>query len=465
MVAARHAVFALVIIAALFNVASAHNGMRDIGTTVKQLGRGGAFIATPPDAGALNGNPGALAFLDEAEAYADLRVFIPLVDYTGLMKATGVKQHYLIPNLAYVAPINRNSAWGVGVFSQTVLGAEMKDYDIARLGAPAGTTDRAGAKVRYITLTPGYALKLNPRTGLGVALSYSSGETDEESINYLGGTVGYHLSNLGGKGLSLRAGIYHVLDEDTTLGAFWRSRSDITASGGVVTTGPLNMSPNIQLGGVSVEGSNFPEEYGVGIGHRFGERFTLFSEYRRYKWRPVRETVRIVVPGAPAFEYPMNWSNQNVYVLGGEFRPKPASPTVWRLGVNYGKSPVPDSTLSPMFPTINEFHYTAGWERPLSSRFKLSASAVYAAKHSQTSSLDDTNNPTFGGGEPFSVSAESWEFGLGLTWRLGHKHQCKPACEPEESSPEEQDGSLIIDDQDNTSSVKAELSSQTKAGK
>ena len=64
-----------------------------------------------------------------------------------------------------------------------------------------------------------------------------------------------------------------------------------------------------------------------------------------------------------------------------------------------------EPTLSPIFPTITEMHYTAGWERPLSDRFRLSASAVYAAKHSQTSSLDNTNIPTFGGGQPFSVSA------------------------------------------------------------
>ncbi len=31
--------------------ALAHNGMRSIGTTLRQLGRGGAFVATEPDAG------------------------------------------------------------------------------------------------------------------------------------------------------------------------------------------------------------------------------------------------------------------------------------------------------------------------------------------------------------------------------------------------------------------------------
>lgn len=430
-------------LAGLWQTAFAHNGMRDIGSTVKQLGRGGAFIATDADAGALNGNPAALAFLEEAEVYADVRLLLPIVDYEGLMKATGVKQHYLVPNLAYAAPIDSQSAWGLGVFSQTVIGAEMKDYDIARLGAPSGTKDRAGASVHYMTVTPGYARRVNDSTAIGLSVNYSSGATDDQSMDQFGGTTGYRLSNLGGSAISYRLGLLHKLDPKTTIGAYFKSRGHQSAKGGVLTTGPMAIVPNMTIEGVSVEGVDSPQEYGLGITRQIDRHFKLFSEYRFINWSTMRGNIRIVIPDYPAYEFPMEWDNQDVYVLGAEYDPGANGQTLWRCGINYANSPVPDKTLSPMFPLITEMHYTAGWERQINRDMRLSAAAIWAVENSQTSSEDSAYNASFGGGEQFTASASAWQFGLGLTWKLGKRHHKLSEAVEEEAGVDSAEGICV----------------------
>jgi hypothetical protein len=70
-----------------------------------------------------------------------------------------------------------------------------------------------------------------------------------------------------------------------------------------------------------------------------------------------------------------------------------------------------------------------GYERPLSQRLRLTSSVVYGARHSQTSTPGSMYTQPFGAGEPFSVAHQSWQFGLGLTWRLGGRGSEPGACD------------------------------------
>lgn len=411
--------------------AFAHNGMRDIGTTVRQLGRGGAFIATEPDAGSLSGNPGALGMLCGPDFMFDLRLQTTHVEYEGLLNAHSDDKQQWIPNAAYAAPLGHKLAWGVGVFSLSNQAYAIKGLDLSKLGAPAGVTDSASSGVRYMAITPGLAVKLSPKTALGASLNWSSGETDDQSYNIMGNTVGERLSGLAGKGYALRLGVYHEASPTTTLGAYWRSRSHIKAGDGTMHTGPMNPAGSTTMEGVEVKGGEFPEEYGVGIGHKLGQKWTLYGEWRRLNWAKVRKTITILPPqGAPTL-FPMNWHNQDVYVVGAEYRPGCDDSKVWRCGFNFGKSPVPDSTLSPIFPATNELHLTAGYEKQLDEHWRLVTGLNYAMLNKQTSAANDPNNLQFGGGQAFTTGSSNWEFGVGLSWATGKK--AKPAKdEPEE---------------------------------
>jgi long-chain fatty acid transport protein len=408
----------------------AHNGMRNIGTTLRQLGRGGAFVATEPDAGALNGNPGALGMLCGPEFFFDLRLQSTHVEYEGLLNARSEDKKLCVPNIGYAAPLGNKLAWGIGVFSIANQSYALQDFDLSLVGAPTGTKDDASSGVRYYAVTPGIAVKLNDKTAVGAALNWSGGETAAQTYNIFGNTSGHSLSGLSGKGYSIRLGVFHQMDPDTTLGAYWRSRSHMTVSNGTMRTGPMYTVPSATIKDVEVLGGDFPEEYGLGLGRKLNDKLSLYAEWRRLKWAKVRRTVTVVPPQGQPLPFAMDWGDQDVYVLGAEYKPHGADGQLWRAGVNYGKSPVPDSTLSAIFPTTNELHLTAGYEQPLSERWRVITGVNYALAHNQTSTADDPGNLQYGGGQPFTVGSSSWEFGVGFEWKVGKK----PKAEADEAA-------------------------------
>lgn len=420
------AVVCVVVFAAV--PALAHNGMRNTGTTLRQLGRGGAFLATEPDAGALNGNPGALGMLGEPELFFDVRLQTTRVEYEGLLNAHSADKMLWIPNAGYAAPLGDKLAWGVGVFSLANQSYALRDFDLSLLGAPPGTSDEASSGVRYLAITPGIAVKLSEDTAVGAALNWSSGETADQTYNIFGDTVGHRLEGLAGEGYSLRLGVYHRMDPDTTLGAYWRSRSHLDTGNGTMHTGPLYAVPGATIEGVEVHGGDFPEEYGLGLGRKLNDKLSLYAEWRRLKWAKVRQTITVVPPQGDPLPFPMHWRDQDVYVLGAEYAPDGVDGRLWRAGINYGRSPVPDNTLAAIFPTTNELHLSAGYEHPLNDHWRLITGFNYALAHNQTSSADNPNNLRYGGGQPYTVGSSSLEFGIGFEWAVGKK----PAGKDEE---------------------------------
>jgi long-subunit fatty acid transport protein len=407
----------------------AHNGIEDIAVTVRQLGRGGAFIATEPDPGALMGNPAALAFLDEGELLFDVRNWHSSLDYTGALNGIGQEENYVIPNLGYAEPASDRLAWGAGVFTIVNTAYRVNDYDLSLLGAPPGTTDSSSSKIRFVVFSTGAAYKLNCDTSIGAAVQYSNGSADFQAYNALGNTVGFGLSDMDGEGYSMRMGLYHRASENTTVGAYWRSRSHLEIDGGVLSFGPLNPAMGAVVNDVSIEGYSFPEQYGVGLSQRLNCEWTVLAEYRKLLSGKGPDTVYFVPPQGDPIARVKDWSDQDVYVLGGEYRPNGDDGAIWRLGANYAKSPVPDHTLNPVNPAINEWHYTAGWEREISDDLSLVAGALYAPGVTRTSSADNPYNMNLGGGQPFSVALENWEFGVGFSWTFGGDGSDEPVCD------------------------------------
>jgi|GEM_PF-1982033 len=425
--------------------AHAGNGIEDIAVTVRQLGRGGAFIAAEPDVGALMGNPAALAFMEGAELYVDARVWHSTLDYQGALNGLGQKENYTLPNIGYAERAGERFAWGAGVFTAVNSAFRVTDYDLSVVGAPPGTVDRTSVKARFVLFSPGFAYKLSDDTSIGAALHYTSGTADFQAYDILGSTLGYSLDKPHGEGWAARAGIFHRAGEDTALGAYWRSRTHLDITDGVLTIAPgfTQQGALAPIPGTSIEGFQFPEQYGIGVSHQLDCEWTALAEYRRLLWSGNDETISFVPPQGEPLGLAMDWLDQDVYVLGAEYRPRGTDETVWRLGMNYAKSPVPDETLSPLYPAISEWHYTAGWEQELSEGFSLVTGAVYTPEVTRLSSADNTFNQLLGAGQPYSLSHGSWQLGVGLSWTFGG--DCDEECE-EEAPRCGCDGCIVVPD-------------------
>lgn len=409
----------------------ASNGMENISNSTRNLSAGGAYIAVEPCADAISGNPAALGMLETATLYGDVRDFVPVLDYTGMLQATGRREHFVYPNLAYAQPAGQRWAWGLGVMSQAAMGYGYESFDLSLLGAPPGTRGAAGSKFRFLTISPALAYKLDKRTAVGLAYNWSSGVTDEQSYDFYADATGHGLSNLSGHGQSLRAGVFHQASSRTALGAYWRSRSHLRIENGTITYGPYSTTPNAVIEDVSVKGSEFPEQYGVGLAQQLDPSWKLLVEWRHLNWAEVKQQVLIEIPDSAPLVFPMDWKSQDVLILGTEFSPDTSGQRVWRAGLNYAASPVPDSTLNPLFPSITELHLTAGLEQQLNDELRLCAALAYGVPRSQSTSADNALNPAFGAGQPYSISSGSWEFGLGVIWQPG-----KQAGEVKEESQE-----------------------------
>ncbi|MCP4395842.1 MAG: hypothetical protein GY801_00825 [bacterium] len=61
----------------------------------------------------------------------------------------------------------------------------------------------------------------------------------------------------------------------------------------------------------------------------------------------------------PELRFKMKWDDQWVFALGAEYQY--SSQHIFRTGYNYGKSPIPDSYVVPLFPGIVEHHITFGY--------------------------------------------------------------------------------------------------------
>jgi long-chain fatty acid transport protein len=136
---------------------------------------------------------------------------------------------------------------------------------------------------------------------------------------------------------------------------------------------------------------------------------TLAADAKWINWsdavkRPVLKLSSPDSAGVPAnIEVPfaMNWDDQWVFAIGVEYAINPVH-TV-RVGYNYGKSPVPDDFVNPLFPAIVEQHATLGYAATM-GRWIFDLAYEHAFEKSQTNlNATPAENP-FGPGLEVSHS-------------------------------------------------------------
>jgi len=175
-----------------------------------------------------------------------------------------------------------------------------------------------------------------------------------------------------------------------------------------------------------MDGFTFAAQAGIGTAFRATDRWLIALDVKRYFWDDAIDTIRVVgtnpsVQGAPSrIEMPFvfNWKDQWVLALGNEWRLSDA--LTLRAGYNYGENPVPDETLTPLFPAITEHHLSVG-----AGATRGALTYEFAVEHAFNSSQTNNNpdpmvNP-FGPGA--RVDHSQWTVAFGVSWaRARHGH-------------------------------------------
>lgn len=411
--------------------ALATNGMYLAGYGSEPAGRGGANIAVADNALGLQANPAGIMHIRGRELNVDAQLLAPSLEYGGDPfgnAMNGKSKLFAMPAISYVKGYPQTPwSWGIALISQGGMGATFEKY-----ATPFGTTDGTTSEVRFATITPTVAYRASDRLAFGVSVNagYSDvtfGFWPGTSFYNDGGTPMDPSDDMGffGADLSTRA---RALTTSVRGGALWHANPMLTfgaiyqtETSGDYKDGTLTLNQSaIGLGNVNydatVEGFTWPAQYGAGVEVRPAKGWMVAADVRRYLWNHAMKqiTVKGVNPDAsspvtnPVMPFVFDWQDQWVTSVGAEYAATPA--ITLRAGWNYGKSPVPDETLNPLFPATTLQHASAGfsWKRN-GDKVNVAVERAFSAEQVNTNTNQSVN--PFGPG--MFVDHSQWTFSLG----------------------------------------------------
>lgn len=417
----------------------ATNGMYLAGYGSEAGGRGGANIAVADRALGLQANPAGIAQLQGNHFSIDLQILMPEMNWSGDAFGNDLdakNRKFFMPSFSYVrGGKDTKWTWGIGFISQGGMGATFENYR-----TPFNPSDQTYSQVRFATINPtvSYSFTDNLSLGLTANLGWSDvafrfwpgsssdgGTPPDPSDDFYGANLYKSASAFN---YAARLGLMWRLNPKWQIGAVYQTKTEGDYEDGELA---LNMDALIgtetKYSEASVMNFTWPEQYGIGIQWRPGEKWMLAFDAKEYKWEDAVSLVTVegknpdqpLPPEAQTVQLPfaLLWENQTVYALGVEYRFNHSF--TLRAGANHGDSVVPDSSANPLFPAITEDHATLGlgynWG---SNTFNFAVERAFEAE--QTNSNTNPMMDPFAGG---TIKHSQWtvSFGWSKAFSRGKK--------------------------------------------
>lgn len=427
------AVLVLALALAVAPAVEATNGMYLTAYGTEAMGRGGANLAISDRSLALAFNPAGIAQLQGNHFSANLATMAPALEFENMVNApTDAKDRYFpMPSVAYVRGAKDSKwTWGIGLIGQGGMGATFE-----QLNTFFGTVDQTYTQVRFMTLSPTVAYSFSEDFALG--LTWNLGYADA-SFRFFPGTsffntqmpemsfFGVKMEGAAGYQQNFRLGAWWRPHPKVSLGAIYQTETDSTFEGGDMQ---VNFAAHPLLRGKvkydgEMDGFTFAAQAGVGIALHPDDRWTIALDVKQNYWDHALDTITVTgsdpsVPGAPTVVLPFvfNWKDQWVYALGVDYRANER--LTLRAGYNYGESPVPDETLTPLFPATVEDHLSAGFSWMGSTGILYEVALEHAFNASQTNNNPNPMVNPFGPGA--RVDHAQWTLAFGISWAWARK--------------------------------------------
>lgn len=371
--------------------ASATEGYFQLGFGARQTALGGASVADSRDAMALALNPAGIVGLDE-QLQIGVAAFMPFRGYDAQgpgFVAPGVSSGqvdsdmnlFIIPNFAYVKPIDEDSSWGVTLYGNggmnTTYGGAFNST-CGGMGIPAVGVfcgGAAGVDLMQAFFSVGYAHRFGP-IEIGIAPTLVAQRFKATGLALFGlfglssdpnalTDNGYSYSYGGG----IRGGIQWTVMPGLRLAASGQTQ--------------MYMTKFDRYAGLFADGGSFdiPASVTAGLAVDVQPNVTLMFDYQHIFYSSINSIadssqvpLPLGSPGGPGF----GWHDVNVYKFGAEWRAN----DIWtfRVGYAYCDNPVQsaDVTLNILAPGITTNHFTAGASYAISAKDTLEFSGMYA---------------------------------------------------------------------------------------
>ena len=439
------------------NLAHATNGMLMEGYGPISTAMGGAYMAYDNGAGAMANNPATLGLMGEGTSRADVALGLLCPDvvarHPSMPDADSDGTVYYMPAAGWVQKQER-LAFGVGMFVQGGMGTEYEESDW--VGAGSGLPTRSEVGMGNVIVPVAY--DITPDLTIGGSLDFvwgwmgfqmampagqmgglaASGNLTASGAGALGlpgflsgvTNIGYFdfsdtgsTENADATGLAGKLGMTYKVLEKLTLGTTYHSESrlgDFKASGAQMrmidnagTMGGAAGTTYTLTGDINLVDFQFPETYGAGLAYQATDDLMLVADYKRIGWARVMKDCHITFSSTDLgginldMRLPQNWQDQDVFNFGLAYQTTVA--LTLRAGVNLANNPIPDNTVSPLFPAIVKRHYTIGAGYAFFKKSEVNASLAYVPKVTSTT-------PATSGGYSIDHSQLNWQ--LMYTYRF-----------------------------------------------
>ena len=354
--------------------AMATNGMNMIGYNVRASGMGGADVAVDGSFSGVAGNPATMGKLADRGIAAGVSLLMPKLNVSNEamgLDLDGEDQIFPLPYLAYTQRLGSDSPWILGfeAYAQGGMGVEFNNFPTSET-----TSDKITSNVMFMRLTAAASYQLNERLTLG--LSAIGGYAGMDFSMFPESPGGMDVTDLTDTGFAGRFGIQYKVCDKMTLGAVYTSEASLDLSGGNAAINFGTAGGGIIDYDAEMKDFAWPQEAEFGIAFQPTSDLLVAFDTKWINWESTMDVVTLEVSNPPAgypetpfpdgqggygstMPFQMKWEDQMVYALGIEYSINEMN-TV-RAGFNYGKSPVPNENLSPLFPAIVEQHATLGY--------------------------------------------------------------------------------------------------------
>lgn len=393
------------------NGAHASNGLQVIGSGPISLGMGGAGVAKPQSSNALYINPAGMVGLDYQADLAFTVAFpenfmgssLAPAGNPSAVSSAGVGDAAFIPSGSIVFKAFGSDRLSLGVGAIPNSGFQV-EFPVSRF--PSALTnnayDRSG---RYgnVKILPGFSFKINDKLKIGgaVDINYAFFQTDS-AVLQLGFPETFGSSRYDSAlGIGGRIGVIYQPIDMLSIGVMYVTRS--------------YMQPFVQYTDLVVSGTgiDLPQQVHAGLALEPIEGMLILTDFRWLNWSQGFLGQSLASGGT-------QWRDQYTFAGGAQynFEPKFSVPIVFRMGYNYGNSPItPSNTFrNLLIPTVIEHHLTMGLSLNLSEHIGFDAAYIREFKNTVTD--DGSGNPT-GAGSFVGTSANAFSVGVRGHW--GHK--------------------------------------------
>ncbi|WP_428776287.1 outer membrane protein transport protein [Vibrio sp.] len=372
------------------------------------LGRAFSGEAVVADnASVLARNPAAMTLFDQAEFSGALTVIDPEVDITDITnqeQANDIAPMQVVPAAYYIAPINEQWAWGLGLF--TTYGIATDYPDDIQAGDLAGDTS-----LMSVNLNPSVAYQINDHfsLGAGVNLVYAQAKLNRHKgalAPVLGGNTSDKLISLEGDtfGYGWNLGAMYEINSDHRFGFGYRSKIDLKFKDGEFKSYDTGIgSRETVAGNLDI---SLPAIWELSGFHQLTDDLAVHYSYQRTDWSTFTK-LEATSPDCTntngtvgqCFYKEEHYQDNDRVSVGGTYQFNPN--WIGRIGFAFDEQ-AGKATLS--IPDTDRYWYSAGLTYLYSDN--LSIDAGFALVHSKASTF--TEKDALGQELTFRSSGEAY---------------------------------------------------------